>query len=169
MRDHRGSSVFGSVTRLTVLAALLVSGCAPAATTTPAPDPAADREQIRAAADRVWAAVAANDADALLAEYDEGAIMLGPGSPMVQGKAAITTAITDLLGAVAFEDVRSDIVDITVSGDLGIETGTYAWTTVPAGGSPATDQGKYVHVWARSPDGAWKAIRYVVNSDLPPQ
>jgi len=150
--------------RFVVLVTLVVCGCAPA----PA-DPSVDREAIRAAAGRIFAAVAAGDAAALMAEYADDAILMGAGAPMMQGKPAITTAIEGLLGGVTFEDVQSDVVNITVSGDLGIETGTYRWTTVPAGGSPMPDQGKYVHVWGRTPDGAWKVIRYVVNSDLPPQ
>jgi len=159
-----------TMARLVVLVTLVACGCAPAPATSDAgTDPSADREQIRAAAGRIFAAVAAGDADALLAEYADDAILMGGGSPMIRGKAAITTTIEELLGAVTFEDVQNDIVDITVSGDLGIETGTYAWTTVPPGGGPMPDQGKYVHVWMRSADGSWKVVRYVVNSDLAPQ
>jgi len=29
----------------------------------------------------------------------------------------------------------------------------------------ANRMGKYVHVWARSSDGTWKVIRYIINSD----
>jgi uncharacterized protein (TIGR02246 family) len=150
---------------------VFVAACSPNSpgTNTRAPDPAASQQQVRAAADRIWAAVARTDAAAALAEYDDDAILLGPGTPMVQGKPAITKVITDTFAAVTFRDVKGSITDITVSEDLGIETGTYAWTVVAGNGSPMPDKGKYIHVWRRSSDGAWKVIRYIINSDLPPQ
>jgi uncharacterized protein (TIGR02246 family) len=154
-----------------IVVPLLLVGCGRSSTSTRelASASAADRQQIQAAADRIWAAVTRTDAAAALAEYGDDAILLGPGAPMLQGKPAITKHITDLFGAISFRDVAGTVADITVSGDLGIETGTYSWTIVPSSGSPVRDKGKYIHVWARSSDGTWKVIRYVVNSDVAPR
>jgi uncharacterized protein (TIGR02246 family) len=143
-----------------LVAPLLLVGCT---------DSAADRQQIEAAANRIWSAVAKNDAASALAEYADDAILLGPGSPMVHGKPAITKNITELFQTISFKDVHGGIADITVSGDLGVETGTYSWTLVPSSGSPIPDKGKYIHVWARSSDGTWKVLRYINNSDAAPQ
>jgi uncharacterized protein (TIGR02246 family) len=150
-----------------VLAPVLLVVCvANCTTTTTQTDSAADRRQIETAASRIWSAVARTDAASALAEYAEDAILLGPGSPMVKGKPAITNNIAGLFRAVSFKDVSGGIADITVSGDLAVETGTYSWTVVTSSGSPMPDKGKYVHVWARSSDGTWKVIRYIVNTDL---
>jgi uncharacterized protein (TIGR02246 family) len=137
-------------------------------TTDTQPDSTADRQQIQAAANRIWSAVAKTDAAGALAEYADDAILLGPGAPMVQGKPAITKNLTEVFRTVSFKDVNGGITDITVSGDLGVETGTYSWTVVPSSGSPVPDKGKYIHVWARSSDGSWKVIRYIINTDLGP-
>ncbi len=152
-----------------ILAPVLLLGCAATNTSELASDSAAARRQIQTAADRIWAAVARTDAATALADYDDDAILLGPGTPMLQGKPAITKYITDVFGAISFRDVVGTVTDITVSGNLGVETGTYSWTIIPAAGSPVPDKGKYIHVWARSSDGTWKVIRYMVNSDAPPQ
>jgi ketosteroid isomerase-like protein len=104
-------------------------------------------------------------AAAILAEYADDAVILGPGGPAVQGKPALAPYLSGLFGTVAFRDVVGAPTDITVSGDLGVETGTYSWTLVPSGGSPAPDKGKYLHVWARGPTG-WKVVRYMANSDI---
>jgi uncharacterized protein (TIGR02246 family) len=148
---------------------VLLLGCAATNTSELGSHSIAARQQIQAAADRVWTAVARTDAAAALAEYDDDAILLGPGTPMLQGKPAITKYIAGAFGAISFRDVVGTVTDIIVSGSLGVETGTYSWTVVPAGGSPVTDKGKYIHVWARSSDGTWRVIRYIVNSDAPPQ
>jgi ketosteroid isomerase-like protein len=87
---------------------------------------------------------------------------------MVQGKAAVTTYLGQVLDAFTFREVSGAVADVRVSGDLAIETGHYAWTLVPKNGAPMPpDKGKYVHVWARTPDGTWRVIRYFSNSDLP--
>jgi uncharacterized protein (TIGR02246 family) len=139
---------------------------------TPAPPahaPAQDEAHIRAAAARIWAGVAGNDAAAVLAEYSEDAMLLGTGMATVRGKSAIAEQLTGLFTAVSFREVVGTVTDIMVSGDLGVETGTYSWTIVPASGAAAPDVGKYVRVWKRQGDGTWKVVRYVVNSDTPTQ
>ena len=150
---------------------LLVVACGQPSPTPapPAHDPKQDEAQIKAAAARIWAGVAGNDAAAALAEYSEDAMLLGTGMATVRGKSAITEQLTGLFQAVSFREVVGTVTDIMVSGDLGVETGTYSWTIVPASGTAAPDVGKYVHVWKRQGNGAWKVVRYVVNSDKPAQ
>jgi ketosteroid isomerase-like protein len=41
-------------------------------------------------------------------------------------------------------------------------------TMLPKGGKAMNDVGKYVAVWKKQPDGSWKMIRDIYNSDLPP-
>lgn len=134
--------------------------------TVAASDSSADRQQIEAAAGRIWSAVAHNDAAAVLAEYADDSMILGGGSPAVKGKPAVAAALSGLFGSLSFRDVVGSPTDIAVSGDLAVETGTYAWTIVPTGGNPSDDKGKYLHVWARTPAG-WKVTRYMANSDMP--
>jgi hypothetical protein len=77
----------------------------------------------------------------------------------------IAGQLTGLFAAVSFREVVGTVTDIMVSGELGVETGTYSWTIAPASGTPAPDVGKYMHVWKRQGNGTWKVVRYVVNSD----
>ena len=153
--------------RAMVLVALLFVGCGGArGETERTGDVAQDRQQVEAAGQRIWSALSRNDAAGIVAEYAEDSIIFPPNAPMVQGKPAVAKFLGDLFGAIAFRDAAGTIADIRVSGDLAIETGHYAWTLVPPGGAPMPDKGKYVHVWARTPDGTWKVIRYFSNSDV---
>jgi ketosteroid isomerase-like protein len=68
----------------------------------------------------------------------------------------------------SFREVTGQITDIRVSGDLLWKPGRTHGPSFPRRGSPMPDKGKYVHVWARSSDGSWKVIRYIVDSDAAP-
>ena len=57
--------------------------------------------------------------------------------------------------------------DVQVAGDLAVETGRYEMTFTPKQGKAINDKGKYVTVWQRQPDGSWKVLRDISNSDLP--
>ena len=158
-----------SRTRRSHATALLLLLLLPACVTDrPQRDEAADRQQVEAAARRIWDALNRNDGAAVLAEYAEDAIIFPDGAPMVRGKDAVSKYLTGVFTAVAFKDVTGTLVDVTVSGDLAVETGTFRWTVTPAGGAPTQDRLKYVHVWERTGDGSWKVIRYFANSDVAP-
>ena len=59
--------------------------------------------------------------------------------------------------------------DLIVSGEYAIETGTYDISSqVPKATKPMRDVGKYLVVWRKQPDGTYKIIRDIANSDLPP-
>ena len=109
------------------------------------------------------------DSAAVLAHYADDALVLGSGAPMVQGKPAVAAFLQNLFGGNTIRDVKGHVTDVMISGDLAVETGTYAMTIIPKDGSAVTDTGKYIHVWKKSVDGSWKVVRYVPTSDIPPR
>jgi uncharacterized protein (TIGR02246 family) len=144
----------------------------PAADANPSPatsDQAAARRQIDAAAAGIWEAVGRGDSAAILAHYADDAIILGSGGPMLQGKPAVAGFLQGLFAGNTFKDVKGNVTDIMISGNLAVETGHYAMTVIPKNGSAVADQGKYIHVWKQSPDGSWKVVRYMANSDVAPR
>ena len=165
-RVTRALEYRGDTLRCIVVLSTLLGACERAAGV---PDEAAARQQIGVAAAAIWDAVDRGDAPAILAEYADDAIVMGAGGPMVQGKPAVAAWLQGLLAGNTFEDVKGTVADIMISGNLAVETGTYAMTIVPANGNRVSDKGKYIHVWRRSPDGAWKVVRYTATSDLPPR
>jgi hypothetical protein len=58
-------------------------------------------------------------------------------------------------------------VEVSTAGDLGYTVGTYESTLQDEHGNPVTDRGKYVTVWKKQPDGKWKVVADIFNSDLP--
>ena len=162
---------------LTILS-MAFSACSQASNETPgasanaspsASDQTEARRQIEAAAMEIWRAVARGDSAAILADYADDALILGSGAPMLQGKPAIAAFLQGLFGGNTLRDVKGHVTDIMISGDLAVETGTYAMTIIPKNGNAVADKGKYIHVWKKSVDGSWKVVRYVPNSDIPPR
>jgi ketosteroid isomerase-like protein len=88
---------------------------------------------------------------------------------MAVGKPAIRvlwTSMTALPGmALSGGPMRAEVAR---SGDLGYVIGTYTMITNDAAGRAVNDHGKYVVVWKKQPDGNWKAVADIFNSDLPP-
>jgi hypothetical protein len=55
--------------------------------------------------------------------------------------------------------------DVGAGGDIGYTTGTYGMTMNDAAGTPMTENGKYVAVWKKQPDGQWKVVEDIFNTD----
>ena len=161
-----------------IIISMAFSACSPASQETPAAsanvspsasDQTEARRQIEAAAIGIWQALARGDSAAILAEYADDAIILGSGAPMLKGKPAVAAFLQGLFGGNTLRDVKGNVTDIMISGDLAVETGTYAMTVIPKNGNAVADNGKYIHVWKKSVDGSWRVVRYVPNSDIPPR
>jgi ketosteroid isomerase-like protein len=58
-------------------------------------------------------------------------------------------------------------VEVARSGGLAFAQGTYEMTMTGPQGSPVTDRGKYIDVWKKQADGAWKVVADIFNSDMP--
>ncbi len=121
------------------------------------------------AADAAWLkAYAAKDLDRAVARCDERGSMLMPNAPVATGKKEITRMIA---GHFAMADTevawRPDKAGVARSGDLGYTSGTYRLSFKDASGKSVSDKGKYLIIWKKQTDGAWKVLFDISNSDLP--
>jgi ketosteroid isomerase-like protein len=133
------------------------------------PDPAAVRQAIEAAnAKGVEAWRNNNDFAPMLTNYEDGALIMQPGMPIIRGRAAWGEAVAGMMKTLDFKDMVFRTDDVTVSGDYAVEVGSYSWKLGPKGGKLAADSGKYLTVWRKQGDGSWKIIRDINNSDIAP-
>ena len=132
-------------------------------------DAGAVRQAIDAANERFEQAVERNDTTtALAANYADDAIVMPQGTEAWRGRDAIQKGFVGMNKQMPIKDMDLKTDDVTVGGDLAVETGTYEMTMQPSGGKEMKDKGKYVVVWKRQPDGSWKIVRDIFNSDNPP-
>jgi ketosteroid isomerase-like protein len=149
------------------IAALLLSAISAGASLGQASEKASD---ALLAADAAWMKVyVAKDLDKSVAFFDDEGSMLPPNAPIATGKDALTKLIGS---AFAFPDYKlrwhANKVGVARSGELGYTSGTYDFSFKDASGKTISDKGKYLTVWKKESDGAWKVLLDTFNSDLPP-
>lgn len=139
-----------------------LAGCA----RPPAVDVKAEAEKIRERSRQWLAADSARDVEGAVAMYAEDAVEFASNTPAVFGKEAIRawyqSWLPDTTASLTFATTG---VEVSASGDLAYEQGTYRFVTNgPKGRSE--DVGKYATVWKRVGD-AWLVALDMANSDLP--
>lgn len=114
-------------------------------------------------------AIAAKQIDATVSYYDEGASILIPNAPIATGSVEIRKAWEQMFGIPGFKLApKTAKVEVARSGDLAYTQGTYEFAATGSSGAPIEDRGKFVVVWKKQADGAWKIVADIWNSDMPP-
>jgi len=109
------------------------------------------------------AAMNSGDADAIAALYAEDARVMPPNMPATIGRSAVREAFGAMIDAGMSVELRS--IATESSGDLAYNVGTYRQRV----NDEVTDEGKFIEVWRRGPDGDWLMINDIWNSDRPMQ
>jgi uncharacterized protein (TIGR02246 family) len=164
--------------QLLIVVPFLTTACTPADDTGATSDSAAGvaatatdanavREAIDAANARFVDAAKRGDTSIVDAIFAEDVVVMMSNEPAKRGREAAREgfARTFVPGTVKEFSLKTD--DVAAGGDLAVETGAYEMTLQPKGAKEVKDKGKYITVWKRQPDGSWKIVRDMVNSDLP--
>ena len=129
-----------------------------------------DLAGIRAADSAFAASVNAGNVDSVVAVYAAQAALLPPNLPPQKGHSAIRSFWGGFLDAYT---VRFELGSDTIEGrgDLAYNLGHYRFTAVPkAKENPGVaDEGKFLEVLKRQPDGTWKYVVDMYSSNLAPQ
>jgi len=157
-------------------ALVLIAACssAPAErapTKAPGAEPLAalDIAAIRATDSAFATAMGAGDAAGAAAIYLPDAHLLPPDAAPVEGRAAIQQFIAGFLGAYHVTiSVSAD--EIEGRGDLAYARGHYTMEGTPkaAGAPPLREEGKFLEVLRRQPDGTWRYAIDMWGPNAPP-
>lgn len=131
---------------------------------------AADEQAIRTASDVDWLKAAnAKDVERVLSFYADDALLLPPNAPIATGKEAIRTVWSQFVAIPGFAiNWQTTKVEVSRAGDLAYQVASFEVTVNDPKGRPVADRGKYVAVWKRQPDGSWRVITDIWNSNSPP-
>lgn len=145
---------------VTLLVAAL-SGCATQTTVFSDSDKAA----IRTTIEEFTAAVNRGDHAAAASSYAENGVIMPPNGPAAEGRAAIQKVLEALGRPQAFSQ---PVVEIEGEGTLAYARVDYDLTMNPPNAkAPVNDKGKVLIVMRKEPDGTWRTIRGMFNSNLP--
>lgn len=116
------------------------------------------------ALDREWSQTT-KEPEKFVSYFADGAAVYPPGMPIVTGGDAIRKTFTEMSKTPGFAlSWTPTKADVGAGGDIGYTAGTYEMTM---GGT--TEKGKYVTVWKKQSDDAWKVTDDIFNADAPPQ
>lgn len=114
------------------------------------------------------AAGSARDIEKTVSYYSDDALVMLPDIPTLTGKEPIRALWKSMLESASFSgNWQATKVEVARSGDLAYVSGNYEFKETDAGGKPITDKGQYLKIWKKQPDGSWKCVADMFNSDLP--
>src|SRR2546422_2468203 len=110
------------------------------------------------------ASVATSAAEAFAIYLADDAVQMPAGDNPVIGKKAILAGMGSGY-VLSWEPKKAEVAR---SGELGWTWGTYELHTKDAEGKPVVRYGKYVNVWRKQKDGAWRVILDMGNASPTP-
>ncbi len=143
------------------LAAILVAGnCSP-----PRFDPAAEQDRLLRR-DMEWAdaASAGKDLEKIVSYWSDDAVVIPPGQPVLEGKAAIRAYVAASLQIPGFKiHWTSEKVVFSSDGKLAYMRGTSEMTVPGPTGALMTLHSRGVTVWRLDPDRQWRCVIDIWN------
>ena len=146
----------------------------------PAPEPAteetsnieADTKAVEEKIENWDEAFNKGDVDGLASFYTTDAVRMEPDKPAWAGKQAIKLGFEEMFRQYAAAEIHVETIntaeDLVFSGDWSIARISWKGTMTPSGaGEPIQVSGKAMSVSQRQPDGTWKTVWDIWNSDAP--
>jgi ketosteroid isomerase-like protein len=133
------------------------------------PDTLGAQETAIRQADLAWSkAMTDKQLDATVSYYAEEASIFPPNAPTATGKNAIRNVWALFFAMPGFLVTCHPVkIEASRSGDIGYTQGPYDLAFSDARGNTVKDRGKYLAVWKKQSDGAWRVVADIFNSDLP--
>ncbi len=128
----------------------------------------AELQAIDSVRERHVGALNAGDAAAWTALFAEDGVQMPPNAPANVGRDRIGAWSGGMLAAFRATFALT-VAEIRAVDGWAFERGAYAIGLTPAAGGPAMrDDGKYVTIYRKDADGAWRISHDIWNSDAPP-
>ncbi len=99
------------------------------------------------------------DAAGCAAFFTDDVILLAPGEPMVRGRKAFEDIYRTRMAQSTGGTHTNELVEYGVDGDTAYQVGKFAVEGVEPG-----EQGYFVNVLKRQPDGTWKVAVSIFNN-----
>jgi len=151
------------------IALLLAMIAFPTRRVSASPASAANADTLRHLEAEFMKAAAERGSAGYMSYYAADAVELPNGADALPGKDTIAKTM-------GFLDQKDNhltwtpvYADMAASGDLGYTYWTYIFTSKDKNGNPVEEHGKYVSIWKKQKDGAWKVVLDMGNSSPNPK
>jgi uncharacterized protein (TIGR02246 family) len=121
-----------------------------------------DIAAIRAAERALAQAFESSDPTAWVDSYTDDAIFVGPGVPAIEGR----PALLEVAPQISISSMEIAAQSTLGAGDLAATFGRATWVSGPKGSGAPTVRRRFLMVWRRDLDGAWRIAREMLNEDL---
>jgi ketosteroid isomerase-like protein len=139
---------------------LMVYGCSPRAFD------ARTEEAKLLRRDSEWAEAASSgkDLEKILSYWSDDALLIFPGQPVLEGKAAIRPYVASSLKTPGFK-IRwvSSKAAFSPDGKMAYMPATQELTVPGPNGAPITKQLRGIAIWRLEPDGQWRCVVDIAN------
>jgi ketosteroid isomerase-like protein len=130
-------------------------------------DPTAEGEKLLRR-DAEWAdlAAAGKDIDKVVSYWSDDAVVIFPGQPAIEGKAAIRAYVTNCFNTPGFKIhwVSKNPI-FSPDGKLAYMFGADEATVPGPNGAPMTLHSRGISIWRLDPDGQWRCVADVSNEE----
>jgi ketosteroid isomerase-like protein len=150
---------------LPIVFGLAVVGCSPRNF-----DSAAEgRKLLRRDAEWADLATAGKDIEKIVSYWSDDAVLIFPGQPVLEGKAAIRAYVAASLNTPGFKiHWVSQKPVFSSDGKFAYMRGTDELTLVGRNGTPMTLHLRGISLWRFDPDGQWRCVVDISNEEPPP-
>lgn len=121
-----------------------------------------DISAIRAAERALAQAFESPDLTAWVDSYTDDAIFVGPGVPAIEGRSGLLDAAPQI--SISSMEIAAD--STLGTGDFAATLGRATWVSGPKGSDAPRVRRRFLMVWRRELDGAWRIAREMLNEDL---
>lgn len=121
-----------------------------------------DISAIRAAEKALAQAFESPDVTAWVDSYTDDAIFVSPGMPAIEGRSALLDAAPQI--SISSMEIAAD--STLGAGDFAATLGRATWVSGPKGSRAPRVRRRFLMVWRRELDGAWRIAREMLNEDL---
>jgi len=126
---------------------------------------------IRAVRGRLTAAVKIGDVDSIVGLFGQNAVFMAPNEPTLYGIGEVREWWQEYFDHFKVTDVTETEFNVTISDGWAVERMAYMVHIVPTRGAgdiaDIEDEGRWLCVWKREPDGIWR-IQHVMAKSIKP-
>jgi len=120
--------------------------------------------------DAEWAelATAGKDVDKVVSYWTDDAVVIQPGQPVVEGKAAIRAYVAACFSNPVFKiHWKSSKVTFSPDGKMAYMRATDEMTVPGPNGAPITLHLRGIAIWRLESDGQWRCVVDIANEEPP--